>query len=397
MCSRKIRIGLIGVGYRGATHLKLCQEFSMAELVAVSDTKYAPSEPVPYRVFSGDPLGYREMLKTCALDIVLISTPWALHHQQILDALEAGVHVAVEVKGALSMAECWELIEATQRTGKHVIPLENTCYMRSTLAINNMVHQGLFGELVYLQAGYRHDLRFLKVGQDGSFGKVGPEHPCWRAQYSLTRNADLYPTHGVAPLCQMLEINRGNRFVSLSSFATKSAGIRQRIIDRGGPDHPDANLKIALGDVVTSILTTARGEQVVLVHDTNLPRPYSLNFEVQGTKGCWNGDLKGIYIEENPDERNQSYTPEDIYFEKYDHPFWKENQAEALRLDQHHQGMDYLLLLDILTALSQDLPLPMDVYDLVVWSAITPLSEKSIAQNGLAQDFPNFGTSSQKK
>lgn len=369
----------------------------MVEVVAVSDLNYTPADPVNYQVFSGDPMSYKEMLSTCSLDLVLICTPWALHHQQILDALNAGVHVAVEVKGAMSVEECCELVQASERTGKQVIPLENTCYLQSTLAIKNMVRLGLFGELVYLQAGYRHDLRFMKVGPDGSFGKVGPEHPAWRAQYSLHRNADLYPTHGVAPLCQMLEINRGNRFVSLSSFSTKSAGIRQRIIDRGGPNHPDANLKIALGDVITTILTTARGEQVVLVHDTSLPRPYSLNFEVQGTKGCWNGDMKGIYIEEDLQLRNQSYTADIEFFEKYADPFWKNNEQEALRLDSHHQGMDYLLLLDIFTALSQNKPVSMDVLDLAVWSAITPLSEKSIAQNGSAQDFPNFGTSSQKK
>lgn len=393
---RRIRIGFIGIGYRGMTHLRLCQSLPFAEIVAVSDIVYTPSEPVAYRVFSGGADSYKEMLNDCRLDLVIVSTPWALHRQHILDALAAGVHVAVEVKGALSLQECWDLVEASQRTGKQVIPLENTCYLRSTLGIKQMVKLGLFGELVYLQAGYRHDLRFLKVGPDGSFGKVGPDQPEWRAQYSLTRNADLYPTHGVAPLCQMLDINRGNRFVSISSFATKAAGIRQRIIDRGGEQHPDANLFIALGDVVTSVLTTAKGEQVVLVHDTNLPRPYSLNFEVQGTKGCWNGDLKGIYLEQDPDTRSQAYVNEKEYFETYDHPLWKTHGAEALRLDDHHQGMDYLLLLDILTALSTDAPVPMDVYDLAVWSAITPLSENSIAQGGLAQDFPNFGSSSQK-
>lgn len=294
------------------------------------------------------------------------------------------------------MQECWDIVEASQKSGKQVIPLENTCYLRSTLGIKQMTSLGLFGDLIYLQGGYRHDLRFLKVGMDGGFGKVGPDQPEWRANYSLTRNADLYPTHGLAPLCQMLHINRGNRIVSLSSFATKSAGIRQRIIDRGGAHHPDANISIVLGDVVTTILTTERGEQIVLVHDTNLPRPYSLNFEVQGTKGCWNGDLKGIYIEEDLNSRTQVYTLEDDYFDRYDHPLWKEHGADALRLDEHHKGMDYLMVLDIVTALSMDKEAPMNVYDLAVWSAITPLSEKSIAQGGLAQDFPDFGVSSRK-
>lgn len=395
--SKKIRTGIIGVGYRGITHLKLCLELPMVELVAVCDTKYSAPEDASYRVFSEGPYAYRDMLAQCALDLVLICTPWSLHHQQILEVLESGAHVAVEVKGAFSLEECIEMVEVSQKTGKQVIPLENTCYMRSTLAIKNMVREGLFGELVYLQAGYRHDLRFLKVGCDGTFGNVGPEHPAWRARYSLTRNADLYPTHGIAPLCQMLDINRGNRFVSLSSFSTKSVGIKQRIQDLGGPCHPDLQLKIALGDVITSVLTTERGEQVILVHDTNLPRPYSLNLEVQGTKGCWNGDLKGIYLEQDPGNRKQEYTRQEEYFELYDDPLWKENYPEALRLDDHHDGMDYLLLLDIMNALAQDRPVPMNVYDLAVWSAVTPLSEMSINQNGSAQDFPNFGAICQKK
>ncbi|MBM3440860.1 MAG: gfo/Idh/MocA family oxidoreductase, partial [Bacteroidetes bacterium] len=202
-----------------------------------------------------------------------------------------------------------------------------------------------------------------------------------------TRNGDLYPTHGIGPLAHYININRGNRFVSLCSFASKARGLHEYIVEKGGKDHPNAQVRFQLGDVVTTNIQCANGETILLQHDTSLPRPYSLGFRVQGTKGLWMDLHKSIYIEGQSAKAHQ-WDPQKEWLEKYDHPLWARWSRETQGAG--HGGMDFFVIHALVEAAKRNTPTPMDVYDAAAWSAITPLSEQSIAAGSKTVDFPDF-------
>jgi hypothetical protein len=272
--------------------------------------------------------------------------------------------------------------------------LENVCYRRDVMAVMNMVRQGMFGELIHMQAGYQHDLRNIKLnnGKQASgggveFGEKGFSEARWRTNHSVHRNADLYPTHGVGPVAEMLSINYGNRFLSLSSFATKSRGLHNLIVEKAGANHPNAKTEFKLGDIVTTQIRCANGETVFLQHDTNLPRPYSLGFRVQGTKGLWMDVNHSIYIEGTSAKHDQ-WEDAKPYLEKYDHPLWQRWSKETEGAG--HGGMDFFVLHAFFESIKRKTRTPMDVYDAAAWSAITPLSETSIEMGNQTVEFPDF-------
>jgi hypothetical protein len=257
-----------------------------------------------------------------------------------------------------------------------------------------MVREGLFGELLHCQGGYQHDLRHVKFndgrgpyGNGVEFGKKGFSEAKWRTQNSVDRNGDLYPTHGVGPVSTMLDINRGNRFVHLTSTATQTRGLHKYIVDQAGPDHPNASVKFRLGDIVTTVIKCANGQTVVLSHDTNSPRPYSLNFRVQGTRGLWMKDSNSIFIEGVSPE-GHLWEPDEPYLNKYDHPVWKRFENEATGAG--HGGMDFFIVRAFLESIKRGVSPPIDVYDAVSMSVISPLSEKSIARGSTSVKFPDF-------
>jgi hypothetical protein len=258
----------------------------------------------------------------------------------------------------------------------------------------NMVRQGLFGELVHLQAGYQHDLRKVKFnnGVPGKFDggvEFGPKawsEARWRTAHSVNRNGELYPSHGIGPCAMNLNIHRGNRFTRLSSFASKARGLHEYVAGQA-PDHPNAKVSFKLGDVVTTQIACANGETVLLQHDTSLPRPYSLGFRVQGTQGLWMDVNESIYLE-GKSAKPHVWEPAQPWLDKYDHPLWKK-YAEAAK-DAGHGGMDFFVVHAFVEALKANAPMPIDIYDAVAWSAITPLSEQSIAQGNATLDFPDF-------
>jgi predicted dehydrogenase len=325
---------------------------------------------------------------------VIVATPWEWHARQGVAAMKAGKPVGMEVCGATDLQECWELVEAHEQTGVQLFALENVCYRRDVMAVLTMVREGLFGELLHLHGGYQHDLREVKFndgkqyyGGGVEFGEKGISEAKWRTNHSVHRNGDLYPTHGLGPVATMININRGNRLMTVSSVATKARGLHEYVVAKGGELHPNAKVNFKLGDIVTSSITTANGETIILSHDTSSPRPYSLNFRVQGTRGLWMDDFNSIYVEgvSSPAHKWEADT---AYMEKYDHPLWKRN-AEAAK-DAGHGGMDYFVLNSFIECLKRDALFPLDVYDLATWYAITPLSEASIAHGGETQQIPDF-------
>jgi predicted dehydrogenase len=321
---------------------------------------------------------------------------------QAIDSLQAGKIPGVEVCGALRLQDCWDIVNASEKTGLPVMPLENVCYRRDILAVYNMVRQGIFGELLHLQGGYEHDLRGVKFN-DGvtpynsgvEFGEKGYSEARWRTQHSVNRNGDLYPTHGLGPVAMMIDINRGNLLTRISSVATKARGLHEYIVNhpKGGAQHPNAKVNFKLGDVVTSQIQTANGETIVLTHDTNSPRPYNLGFRVQGTKGLWQDQHAGqfnaglIYVEGKSAKSHAWENPE-TYLKEYDHPLWKKFESQAVGAG--HGGMDFFVMNAFVECMKRNAPFPLDVYDMATWYAITPLSEKSIAEGGQVQLIPDF-------
>jgi hypothetical protein len=244
----------------------------------------------------------------------------------------------------------------------------------------------MFGELVHCQCGYQHDLRAVKFEPGAEFGPKGVHEARWRTAHSVHRNGDLYPTHGIGPVATYLDINRGNRFVSLTATASKARGLHDYVVAKGGEDHPNAKVRFKLGDVVTTVIQTANGETVLVTHDTNLPRPYSLGFRVQGTRGLWMNDGNTLYIEGK--SKPHQWEPSEAYLAQYDHPLWKRYADKAT--GSGHGGMDFFVLHAFIEAVKAKAPTPLDAYDAAAWSVISPLSELSVAAGGAPQAFPDF-------
>ena len=398
-----LRIGLIGVGLRGTNHLRNLLQREDVIITALCDidpeririTKKMMEDAgvaMP-KIFGKDDLDYRNLLELAEVDAVIISTPWRWHTPMAVDAMKAGKYAGLEVSAALSLEECWELVNTYESTGTHLMILENVNFRRDIMAVLHMVHEGVFGELVHFRCGYQHDLREVKFnngkqayGGGAEFGEKAISEARWRTQYSIDRNADVYPTHGLGPIAVMADINRGNRFLSITSKATKSIGLHNHIVAVGGAEHPNASIQFKQGDVITSTIETARGETIIITHDCNLPRPYSLGFRVQGANGLWEVDGNRIYIE----GRSEKHRWDDAgaWLKEYDHPLWQEYGAYAS--GSGHGGMDFFVLQAFVQSVRKGIAPPLDVYDAASWSAVTPLSGQSIAENGAPQQFPDF-------
>ncbi len=403
---KKVKLAIIGVGARGLNHLDLVLRRQDVELVAICDVEprtlelarsmITKSNKKMPQVFTGSEDAWKNMLEVKGgLDGVIIATPWQWHKPMILGSLEKGIkYVATEVILGITLEDHWEVVKAAEKYQAHVMMLENVCYRRDVMAVLNMVRQGLFGELIHLQGGYQHDLREVKFndgvhyyGGGVEFGEKGYSEAHWRTDHSVHRNGDLYPTHGIGPIAHYININRGNRFTSLNSFSTKTRGLHDYIVKKAGENHPNAKVRFKLGDIVTTHIQCANGETILLQHDTNLPRPYSLGFRVQGTEGLWMDVNKGIYLEGKSQKPHQ-WDDAQTWLDKYDHPLWVKWSKETEGAG--HGGMDFFVIHSFVESIKRQTPTPMDVYDAAAWSAITPLSEQSIDLGNQTVEFPDF-------
>ena len=401
----KVKVAMIGVGLRGQDHLDLLLRRSDTEVTAICDiddrmlqsakeriTKSGKKMPV---VYTGDVYAWKKLLEKEKPDALVIATPWEWHKDMVIGALEAGIkYVATEVILGITLQDHWDVVKAVEKTQGHVMMLENVCYRRDVMAVLNMVRQGMFGELIHLQGGYQHDLREVKFndgihpyGQGVEFGEKGFSEARWRTHHSIYRNGDLYPTHGVGPIAHYININRGNRFMNLCSFSSKSGGLHNHIVKGGGENHPNAKIRFKLGDVVTTSISCANGETILLQHDTSLPRPYSLGFRVQGTEGLWMDVNKSIYIQDKSAKPHQ-WDDQKAWLDKYDHPLWARWSKDTEGAG--HGGMDFFVIHAFIESVKRKAPTPMDVYDAAAWSAITPLSEQSIELGNETVEFPDF-------
>ncbi len=403
----KLRFGFIGTGSRCQEHINNVLAIPGNIIVAICDTQKGPLDSTlahiakfnveAPKVYTGSEHAFEEMLNNEEFDCVIIASPWEWHVPMSIAAMKAGVpYVGVEVSAANTLEECWDLVNVSEATGSQLNILENVCYRRDCMAALKMVREGLFGEILHARCGYEHDLRDIKFNDGKNYGyKKGGElrmgesayaEAQWRTQHSVMRNGDLYPTHGVGPVANCLDINRGNRFLSLTAMATQSRGLHKFVVDNGGENHPLAKLRFNLGDIVTSMIKCANGQTVIVSHDTNSPRPYSLGFRIQGTDGLWMNDGDNVYVEGT--SRAHRWDKSDEWFKKYDHKLWASLEQQAK--EAGHGGMDFIMMYDFIDAIKNKKPAPMDCYDAAAWSAVSGLSEMSIARGGAVVDFPDF-------
>lgn len=389
--SRKVKIGMIGLGPR--TETLLASIFVLeneVEVAAICDlredrieriqgifAKKEKKQPAVYR-------DYRKLIESPDVDAVLVPTSWNSHLQIARDAMSMGKYAGIEVGGASSTEELWQLVHASESTGVSCMMLENCCYGRNELMVMNMVRKGLFGELIYCECGYEHYLADVLVKE--------LDQGIERAWQNFRRNADLYPTHGLGPIAKILRINRGNRFLSLTSTASKARGFAEAAELQGKKLHFNE------GDIVTTVIKCANGETITMTHGISLPRPYSRDCRVQGTRGIWLENAKGIYIEgisPSYDEidvagnpyRVHKWDKEEDFYEEYDHPIWKEHRKNPVG---GHGGMDSLALRAFFDAVRTRSVPPIDVYDCAAWMSVTCLSEQSIAMGGMPVPFPDY-------
>lgn len=384
----RVRIGFVGVGGMGTNHVHHLLRVEGAEIRAVCDIREAHAERAakmisdagqrPPALYTRGERDFERMCETEELDIVYTATPWEWHVPVCVAAMRSGKHAATEVPAACTVEDCWKLVETAERERRHCVMLENCCYDRAELLVLNLVRRGLLGEVLHGECGYLHDLRALKFSTDGE--------GLWRRAWSQRHNGNLYPTHGLGPVAQCMDINRGDRFDYLVSMSGPSRGLQLWQSERLDADDPRREETYALGDVNLALIRTKRGRTIYLVHDTNLPRPYSRIHVVQGTRGLHVGYPSRIHIEgRSPGHR---WEKPDAYYEEFEHPLWR---SEAVRAATGgHGGMDYLENYRLIQCLRRGEPLDMDVYDAAAWSVMFPLTEQSVARRSAAVDVPDF-------
>lgn len=388
----EIRIGYIGLGGRGRGLLKDIVLAQQEKVTAVCDSyedralegvalveKAGQKRPAVYT-------DYRRVIGDENVNTIIIATAWESHVQIAVDAMYAGKAVAMEVGGAYTLKQCYDLVEACEKTQMPFMFLENCCFGRREMMVLNMADQGLLGEIVHCAGGYQHDLR-----EEIAFGK---ENRHYRLRNYLTRNCENYPTHDLGPIAKVLHINHGNRILTLSSTASKAAGMRDYIQEKKAEDEALTRARFAQGDIVTTVLKCANGETIVLTLDTTLPRYYSRNFTVRGTKGMYEEVTDSVFLDRQEDIahdfdwRKHAVGNAVAYEEAYDHPLWKAYLKDGVK--GSHDGMDWLEFKEFFKALREEKPMPVDVYDAACWMAVTVLSEMSVARGGAVVDMPDF-------
>ncbi len=397
-----VRMAFIGVGARGGYHMQFSAMLEGTEVVAISDlyednvrkwaTKAneigAGERHKDVAMYYGDEDKWKVMLEDVKPDVVFVATNWKNHAPMAIEAMNKGAHVFVEVPMAVTIDEMWDIVNTSERTEKHCMMMENVNYSRDELMFLNMCRQGVVGELLHAEAAYIHELRFQMEEQERGTGS-------WRTHHYANRNGNLYPTHGLGPVAQYMNIGRtDDTFNTLVSFSTPALG-RQLYAEKNyAPEHKWNKLDYKGGDMNTSIIKTNLGRTIMVQWDETSPRPYSRHNLIQGTKGilagfptraAFDGGFEGVT--ENHHRWVQGEHLAALY-EKYDHPLYKRLNETAK--GSGHGGMDGIMVYRIIECLQKGLPLDQNVYEGCLWSAVSPLSETSVANNGAPQAFPDF-------
>ncbi len=386
--STPLRVGVIGVGSRGTYLLRVALHLGV-EVPALCDideghlnravgivAKARGRQPEGY---SRGPTDYRRMLQRDDLEAVIVATPMQVHAPMAIDSLRAGKHVLSEVAAAMTLDECWGLVRAAEETGRIYMLSENCCYWEPVMMILQMVRQGVFGELTYAECGYVHDCRSLMFQGDRF---------TWRGEMKRDYTGNLYPTHAIGPVAQWLGIHRGDRFVSLVSAATGQKNLLDFVRRKFPKDHPAQQIQFRAADSVSTLIHTAKGVLIDLRYDISSPRPVvsTTYYSLQGTRASYESRGGTIWIEGR--SPGHTWEPAAKYAQEFEHPLWKQGRAQAAGTG--HGGGDYFVVREFFETVRSGRPSPIDACDAAAWSAIIPLSARSIAAGGAPQEFPDF-------
>jgi hypothetical protein len=384
----EVRIGYVGIGGMGSSHVRNLLRVPGCRIAAVCDiveerTKLAQQwtakagQPEP-KAYTRGPRDFERMCETEELDLVYTATPWEWHVPVCVAAMKNGKHAATEVPAAMTIDDCWQLVEHAEKTKKHCVMMENCNYDRMEMMVYHMVRKGLFGEILHGEGGYLHDLRPVKFSPRGE--------GLWRRAWSMKHDANLYPTHGLGPVANCMNINRGDRFEYLVSMSSPSRGLQEYARANFPEGSPQRAEKYVLGDVNVSLIKTALGRTIYVSHDTNLPRPYSRIHLVQGTKGLFQGYPDRVYVEGRGKEHQ--WAEAKTYLEEFEHPLWSDLNRKAEGAG--HGGMDFIEDYRLIKCLREGLPTDMTVYDAASLSAVVHLTERSNAKKSAPMEFPDF-------
>jgi hypothetical protein len=390
---KTLRIGFLGVGGRGggllgetlAAGRLLAKSDVNVQIAAIFDTSVERARAAAARAEKETQIAPRvetadfgSILSRGELDMVVIATPWDWHVPMAIAAMEHGIHAAVEVPAAVTLEDCWALVDASERTRRHCVILENCIYGYEELLMFNLSRMGYFGTITHGEAAYIHDLRDLLLAEHSE--------GLWRRFPHVERKGNLYPTHGLGPIARCMDIHRGDRFTRLVSMSSREASLTEYRDAHLSPDDHRRAEKYQNGDMNTSLIQTALGRTIQLQHDVTTPRPYSRGTLLQGTQGAFRDFPAGVY--KNGEGDHVNWMPLEKVKE-HEHPLWRD-MGQLAKDSGGHGGMDFLMMYRLLYCLAEGLPPDMDVYDAAVWSAPGPLSDQSLAEESHPINFPDF-------
>ncbi|MEM1325408.1 MAG: Gfo/Idh/MocA family oxidoreductase [Bacteroidota bacterium] len=395
----QVRVAFIGLGMRGPGHAKQVANLApKAKITAICDIRAEKTKATEKTLkemgqspatYSGTAEVWKEMLQRDDIDIVIISTPWDDHVPMATYAMEQGKHVAVEVPAAMTLEECWSLVDTAEATQRNCMMMENVCYGDEELWLLHMASKGVLGELTYAECAYIHDLRELMFSQDGYYDQ-------WRIRHHIKQDGNLYPTHGLGPVAQYMGISRGDRFDRLVSMSSLEAGLtaHSKTVESDNEFHNRSDFKH--GDVNQTLIKTAKGRSILVKHDVVTPRPYNRINALAGTEGYHEGYPSRLSLKS---EGGHRWLAEEKYNEmrkQYKHPIWDELKEEIAK-NGGHGGMDFVQLYRLIDCLHQGKALDMDVYDAADWSVVIPLSKLSAELGSIPIPFPDFTRGMWKK
>ena len=389
---RKVRVGCVGLGARGSGAVHRISQIPGVEVAAICDIRPEAvaaqqkwlsknKKPVAKEFIGAE--AWKALCQWDGIDVVYNTTPWNLHAPIGLEAMRCGKHVFIEVPAAMYIDECWALVETSEKTKRHCMQLENCCYGEIEMLAFNICHLGLLGELKHGEGAYIHDLRSYNL--NGYYNN-------WRLRWNIPHKGNQYPTHGLGPICQYMDINRGDRFdylVSLESQPTGFATLARETIKNADDWRRKADIQ--MGDMNTTLIKTVKGRSIMVQHDVASPRPYSRINLISGTKGMLCDYPYRLAVEDKPGAGAHGFNDKLAaeWREKYKHPLWK-RAGEIAKKVGGHGGMDFLMDLRWAFCLQNGLPLDMNVYDLASWCSLCELTEKSVRNRSNSVDVPDF-------
>lgn len=396
---KTVRIGFIGLGQRGPDAVRRMMKLEGVEIKALCDLLPERVKAVNVNVkkegrpeaaeYSGEE-GWKKLCERDDIDLVYTCTPWRLHTLICVYAMKHGKHTATEVPAALTIKDCWELVNTSETTRRHCMMLENCCYDFFELATLNMARQDLFGEIIHGECAYLHDLRSLK------FDKKTGYQGMWRLKEAMKHTGNLYPTHGLGPVAQIMNINAGDRMDYLTSMSTNQFGMSIYANETFCKDSPETKEKYKLGDMNTTLIRTFKGHTIMIQHDTTSPRPYSRIHLLSGTKGIAMKYPEELLAFEPSAHSWLSKEKYQEYMNKYEHPLSK-RIGELAKKVGGHGGMDFIMDYRLIYCLRNGHPLDQSVYDGATWSSIVELSEISTTNKSKSVEVPDFTRGAWKK